>query len=213
MPYFRTLAAALTILSIATFASADPSAVSRLGWVTNGDVRAAVQVGSTLYVGGKFTRVGPASGALGSFFGVSPTTGERVPNFPLVDGVVNAVEPDGAGGYYIGGSFAMAGGVPREGLAHVLADGSVDPAFAPAIRGGAVFSLRLGSSFLFVGGDFNHVDDTPRDDFAALNPTTGTAVTFPLILNGHADEILIAGDNVIVLDGDLLAPARAVALN
>lgn len=213
MRHSSTLAAALTILSIATFANADPSAVSRLGWVTDGDVRAAVQVGNTLYVGGTFTRVGPTSGALGSLFGVSPTTGERVPNFPLVDGVVNTVEPDGGGGYYIGGSFTMAGGVPRDSLAHVLSDGSVDPTFAPVIRGGAVFSLRLGTSFLFVGGDFNNVNGTFRDDLAALNPTTGALITFPVFLNGQPQEILIVGDNVIVLDSGILAPARAVALN
>jgi hypothetical protein len=39
--------------------------------------------------------------------------------------------PDGSGGCYIGGNFNNVGGVPRNNLARVLANGTVDPNWDP----------------------------------------------------------------------------------
>ncbi len=207
---------AIAFLAVAAPVHADPSTTSRLSWVTNGDVQAAVQVGNTLYVGGTFTRVAPASGALGSFFGVSTVTGEPLPAFPLVDGVVHAIEPDGAGGYYIGGAFTKVGGEARTNLAHVLVGGTVDPAFAPTISGGPVRSLALGSSFLFVGGRFNTINGAARPGFATVNPTTGATIVlsppaFADVFFPH--RTLIAGANVIVVMETSTSSARVHAFN
>ncbi len=202
MRCFSTLAAACTVLLFAASANADPSTVSRLGWVTNGHVQAAVQVGNTLYIGGAFTRVAPASGALGSLFGISTTTGEPGTVLPLVDGIVNAVEPDGSGGYYIGGAFTTVGGAARPNLAHVLADGSLDPTFVPEVTGGEVLSIALGSSSLFIGGYFTTVDDLPRLGFAAISPATGAIAPLPstAFANAtHAVQVFVAGSNVLIV--------------
>ena len=88
----------------------------------------------TLYVGGDFTRAGPMTGG-----GVplAVDSGQPLPSFPKVDGDVFAVVPDGAGGWYIGGAFARVGGEPRENLAHVLADATLDPAWAAKLRADA----------------------------------------------------------------------------
>lgn len=210
------LLAALLAVGV-SHAGADPSSVSRLGWVTNGEVRTAVQVGSTLYVGGTFTRVAPSSGALGSFFALSTTTGEPSPQLPLVDGVVNAIEPDGAGGYYIGGAFTTVGGVPRTSIARVLADGSVDSAFAPVIEtdfgSGTVLSMRRGAAHLFVGGDFSRVNGQYRERFAALNPTNGSPVSFSVPVTAFPREILVAGANVIILASLSNGPQHIVSVN
>lgn len=205
----QSLLAAILLVAIAVPVDADPETTSRLSWVTNGDVQAAVQVGNTLYIGGTFTRVGPASGALGSFFGVSTITGEPLPLFPLVDGVVHAIEPDGAGGYYIGGAFTSVGGVARTNLARVLVGGTVDPAFAATVAFGPVRSLALGSSVLFVGGSFSSINGTPHQGFATLNPTSGATIGLPP--TGFADarsahRILISGANVIVLSSPSFSP-------
>src|SRR2546428_163520 len=78
-------------------------------WVTNGPVSAVVRDGGTIYVGGDFTRVGPATGG-----GVplDATTGSLQPFFPKVAGIVRVAIPDGSGGWYIGGSFTYVGGLP-----------------------------------------------------------------------------------------------------
>ncbi len=100
-------------------------------WVANNDVLAIARSGTTLYIGGNFDYVGPATGA---FTAVDLASG--VPTAPSArvalqhaagDGVYAAV-PDG-GGWYIGGQFPFVGGVARSNLAHLLADGH-------AVRGG-----------------------------------------------------------------------------
>ena len=88
-------------------------------WVTNGDVYAVVRSGGTIYIGGAFGQVGPATGG-----GVplDAATGAPIPAFPKVVGWVSAVLSDRAGGWYIGGRFTSVGGVPRSNLAHVTSD-------------------------------------------------------------------------------------------
>ena len=115
--------------------TAEPSSSPQLDWLFDGAVLATAHVGNTLFVGGTFQNAFPTSQALGHFFGLSPTTGAVAPGQPFVDGGVTAIEPDGSGGYFISGSFRAVG--PRAtapntiGLAHVRADGTLDPAFAP----------------------------------------------------------------------------------
>jgi hypothetical protein len=102
---FSAVLVALLVVLAAASAAAEPAATSRLTWVTNGTVRAVAVHDQTLYIGGSFTRVAPAANFLGPWFGVSTTTGAALPRLPLADGPVLAIEPDGAGGYYVGGRF------------------------------------------------------------------------------------------------------------
>lgn len=99
--------------------------------VTNGSVEAVLYVPETneIVIGGSFTRIGPFTG---SFVGLDRTTGEwNTPSFPKPNGPVLAALPDGQGGWYLGGEFTEVGGQPRESLAHILPNGTVDPAWAP----------------------------------------------------------------------------------
>ena len=79
-------------------------------WVTNGEVDAIATSGSTIYIGGTFTRVGPNTG---SFAGIDANSGAPIANWPRVVGVVYCSAPDGAGGWYIGGNFTSVAGVTR----------------------------------------------------------------------------------------------------
>ncbi len=131
--------------------TAEPSSSPPLDWLFDGGVWATARVGNTLFVGGAFQNAFPASQALGYFFGLSASTGAVAPGQPFVDGAVSAIEPDGTGGFFIAGSFRAVG--PRgtapntTGLAHVRADGTLDPAFAPpaGVGGGLV---RVGPSLI-----------------------------------------------------------------
>ncbi|MDX6720282.1 MAG: hypothetical protein QOJ63_2536, partial [Solirubrobacteraceae bacterium] len=119
------------------------------GFVTDRTVAALTRVGDTIYLGGDFTRIGPPTGG-----GVvlDPESGLRAAQFPDVRGIGFAVVPDADGGYYIGGRFTHVGGLPRKNLAHVLASGAVDPAFAPYVDND-VLALALDGGRLYVGGD------------------------------------------------------------
>src|SRR5262249_43951301 len=81
----------------------------------------------TLYAGGP---MGAAGRSRGRFLLVDPVRGEPYPTQGSVAGMVLAVLSDGSGGWYVAGDVTAAGGLPRFGLAHVLADGAPD-AWAP----------------------------------------------------------------------------------
>ena len=79
-------------------------------WVTNGRVLAtAIGANGTSYIGGIFSYVGPQTG---SGVALDVSSGVRDASFAMVQGSVFAVVPDGAGGFYIGGSFHAVGGLP-----------------------------------------------------------------------------------------------------
>jgi hypothetical protein len=142
-------------------------------WVTNGTISTVVRDGGTIYVGGNFTYVGPATGGgvpLGAASGAPP------PSFPKVVGVVLAVISDGAGGWYLGGTFTAVGGLPRSNLAHVASDLSVsawDPTASNSVR-----ALAVSGSTVYAGGDFTSSGGQARNQIVALDATTGAATAW-----------------------------------
>src|SRR5205085_2482568 len=73
-------------------------------------------------------------------------------------GVVKAVAPDGIGGYFLGGSFDHVAGAPDPcpGVAHIQANGSLDPTYCKAGLVGAVNAVdfHVARGVLAVGGSF-----------------------------------------------------------
>ena len=163
--------------------------------VANGIVSAAVVSGHTLYIGGYFTQVGPATGGGLPF---DSATGAPVAGFPKVTGWVLASASDGAGGWYIGGMFTAVGGVPRHGLAHVLSDRSVaawdpDPGDPYFFTTPSIGAIAVSGSTVYVGGHFEHVGGADRRSIAALDATTGLATAW------HPDASPAGGVNVTTM--------------
>jgi hypothetical protein len=115
-----TLASSLLVLSVVS--TAQSQNVRSDLCQADGPVNAMVASGNTLYVGGAFTHLGTV---VGPGAPIDAVTGQVVRPFPVVDGAVTLVAPDGAGGWYIGGSFTSVGGLPRSRLAHINADNTV----------------------------------------------------------------------------------------
>lgn len=102
---------------------------------------------------------------------VTRTTGTPVLPYPRVAGVVRTVVPDGAGGWFIGGSFVSVGGQPRANLAHILPSGQVAD-WAPD-PDGDVMVLALDGLRLFAGGSFSRISGQSRRYLAELDATGG----------------------------------------
>ena len=140
--------------------------------VVAGTVNAIVRDGSTVYIGGTFSYVGPNT-PNGSALDASAGT----PNlaYARLNGVVNAAVPDGAGGWYIGGSFTQVGGVARSRLAQLDANGAVT-AFDPSANN-TVYALAVAGGTLYAGGAFTTIGGQARNYLAALSAADGTVLS------------------------------------
>jgi hypothetical protein len=183
-PGYRTgrawLCGLLACAVAAALPAAAPAALSSVpdnDWVTNGPVTAIARSGSTIYLGGSFSQVGPRTGPAVTFTGGSSTPDASFPQVSGGQGLVNAAISDGAGGWYLAGSFSRVGSVARAGLAHVLSGGSVDPSFAPSLEvahNASAAALALSGSTLYVGGHFSAISGVARSGVAALNTSDGS---------------------------------------
>ncbi len=166
-PWCPFLAVALALLGPARPAAAGSPTIREDLWTTNGGVYAAAISGDTLYVGGGFTEVGPATGG---GVPIDASTGKPEGGFPKVTGYVYAIATDGSGGWFIGGAFTAVGGLARQNLAHILADRSVSAWQADADL--PVFALVRDGATVFAGGLFTRVAGQPRAALAALDATS-----------------------------------------
>jgi hypothetical protein len=178
-------------------ASAISDAPLSASWVTDGVVYSVASSNNTVYIGGRFSQVGPYTGSGAS---VDPATGARRP-FPVVDGDINALVPDGAGGWYVGGTFTQIGGVRIHGLAHVRPDGTLNAGWNPHIGPGhdpsvGVHALALSGTTLYVGGNFASIGSESRNFVGAVSAATG----LPTIWDPQADEVVRA----LVVNGSVV---------
>jgi hypothetical protein len=182
-----------------------PTTVS--GRYVIGGIQAMVRVGRAVYVGGEFGRI---ANRTGSGIVVSAKSGEmeRV-RAEIAGGPVNAVVADGAGGWYVGGSFTTVGGVHRSGLAHVLVDGRLDPVFAPPAVGD-IRRLTLAGNIL-VAAAARH---DGKAEARALDRTTGATrrIVYARPQGAGTVRVLLAsGDRVFIGFGNRRLAAYDVA--
>jgi trimeric autotransporter adhesin len=179
----RTRAMVLAWLTAAALLGAERAAGQTANdafYITNGTVNAQALAGNTLYIGGSFSAIGPATGG---GIPIDSTSGVALAGFPRVNGQVNAVIPDGAGGWFIGGAFSSVGGIARSNLARVLADNSVS-AWDPQANN-AVSALAAAGGVLYVGGNFTNVGGQSRNRIAAIDTATALATAFDPNANGQ----------------------------
>lgn len=160
-------------------------------YATNGTVHATALSGNTLYIGGQFTHVGhPTGGGVP----IDAASGIPVSGFPRVAGYVFAVAPDGAGGWYIGGSFYEVAGIPRSNLAHILADNTVSP-WDPNANG-EVHALVLNGRTIYAGGFFGSVGGATRSYIAAIDVLTGLATAWDPNADNAVAALALSGTTI-----------------
>ena len=152
-----------------------------------------------------------------SDFGVvlDAKTGRALAAF-RVNKPIRAAVPDGNGGWYIGGGFIHVNGALRKRLAHVDANGVLDPRWKPEANGNgvSVASLARIGSRLYVGGDFAKLERQPRLWVGAVDAATGkllrwqparASVDYPVLLPGRgrlylAGYAVTGGSGLVALD-------------
>ncbi|MFZ0829365.1 MAG: Calx-beta domain-containing protein [Verrucomicrobiia bacterium] len=94
---------------------------------------------------------------------------------------INAVAVTANNQFVIGGGFSSFNGAGRNGIARVNANGSLDPAFQNGLAGadGTVWAVVVQpNGQVLIGGDFTHVNGTPRNHLARLNTDGSLDATF-----------------------------------
>jgi RHS repeat-associated protein len=177
-------------------ASADPPSVPAANaWTTNGSVHAVARSNrGTLYVGGSFSYVGPHTGTGAAL--QTGTSASLLPG-PVADSTIQAVAPDGAGGWFIGGDFLNVGGQARSRLAHILPNGSVDPAWNPGANS-TVRRLVVSGSTVYAAGSFSMIGGQGRSGLASLDATTGAASAWNPVPSGTVNALAVSGSTVYV---------------
>jgi trimeric autotransporter adhesin len=203
-PYFAGVSLALLPGNARGGDALDPASSQRPtdAYVTDGAVNAVARSGNTIYIGGGFSRVGPRTGP-GLEFALNGTQNLGLPEVSGGDLGLQAVVSDGVDGWYIAGVFAHVGGVARSNIAHIRADHSVDPAFAPKVNG-AVTSLVLSAdgSTVYAVGYFTAVGGRLRNHIAALNAANGAVTAFDPNPNGTVVLALARSGSIIYAGGD-----------
>src|SRR5689334_15918853 len=191
MKRIATLAVVLLSIPLCRIEPAVAQTVRSDFWVTNGYVNDVKVSNGTVYVGGAFNRVGPASGCA---VPVSTTTGLPLANFPKVAGSVRTIVPDGAGGWYLGGAFSSVGGVARANLAHLASDLSVT-SWNPA-PDNMVECLAVSGGTVYAGGQFSFIGGQARAYVGAVDASTGLATSWNPDANSDVQTMVISGGTV-----------------
>jgi len=199
-----------------SFSWAQPSVVpTQRFWRTDGPVHSMVLQSNTLYLGGDFSYVGPATGGLGL---LSLDTGAADRSFPAIQGTVSALIPDGQGGWYVGGNFSVQqAGVARTNLAHVFSDHTIDSAWNPRPNG-TVASIIVFGNTVYVGGNFTQMVGQNRGRIAAVDRLSGTLLPFNPNANSAVltmelvDGLLYVGGTLSAVGGQGRARIAAIEL-
>ncbi|HWN95568.1 MAG TPA: immunoglobulin domain-containing protein [Methylomirabilota bacterium] len=121
---------------------------------------------------------------------------------------VHAVAGYTNGSVIIGGRFTFVNGVPRNGVARLHADGSVDFSFAPLVNQGAViFALAVqADGQILIGGFFQYIGGVQRTHIARFNANGSIDGSF--LTSGASSTVSALGlqpDGKVMLGGDFFA--------
>lgn len=178
LQYYASIRATDNSQNSSTAVSGDGWFVTNEMWVSDGIVKASAISGTTMYLGGTFSKIAEWSGA-----GVPLSLSTGLLNWPnplsraRVSGNIEVAISDGQGGYYIGGSFFEVSGIKRNNLAHILADGSVS-SWNPNMNS-TVNTMAISGGNLYVGGSFYIVNESvSRNHLAAIDLATGIVTSW-----------------------------------
>ena len=173
--------------------------------VLDGKVFAHAQVGNRIFVGGDFQQVQLPDGTVLTqpyIFAYDINTGAFDTAFrPTVNNLIRDLQPTAAGdGLYVGGLFTNWSGSFPLRLAKLDAQGNLDTGFV-ANASARIMSIAVRSDKIFLTGDFNDINGTPRIGFAAVDANTGAVdpgfvmdITMPTKTPSYGRTVVLTSD-------------------
>jgi hypothetical protein len=139
----------------------------------NGGVYAITYHGSTVYVGGSFTRAtaGGRAYVRQRLAAYDSRTGTLLDWAPGADATVRALAT-GDGGIYAAGDFHRISGQRRDAVARLDASSGAVGTFSHTVTG-SPYALSVGGGRLYLGGRFSTVDGNRRANLAAFSLSSG----------------------------------------
>lgn len=164
-----------------------------LQFATDGSINAALKVGNKLFVAGRFSVIGKATG---SFIGIDTSSGHPVnqATWPKILGTVYAAIPDGTGGWFVGGQFSQVGDSLRSNLVRINSSGQIT-SFNPA-PDAKVLALALDGNILYIGGTFTAMGASTRNHLAAYNLSANALSAWNPNCSNDVTTIAPDGDTV-----------------
>jgi hypothetical protein len=207
------LGALVALLVVVPSAAANIATKPLVTWQTNGRVLAILQVGTTTYVGGKFTQISDHNGNTEAVSNLAAfnTSGNPVATaMPQPNDTVKAFATDGSGHIYFAGSFTKVGTSGRNHIAEMTTGGTLisKSAWAGAADGD-VEALAVAGSELYMSGTFTTADGQPRTSLAAVALTDGSLESWAPFVDGRVDALAVNGTNIIA--GGFFANAGSVS--
>lgn len=170
----------------------------------NGTVDALTRIGTTLYLGGEFTKFGglsrPGLAAVDIKTGGVMSWNPGVAGKKDADVYVSALAPSTDGRtVYVGGAFTRIGGQATSNLG--AADAATGKARAwHAVLNDDVTALAATAGVVYVAGDFTKVGGQVRNGLAALSVKTGKPTQWDPDCDGSVSQIVVspAGSPIFV---------------
>ena len=163
----------------------------------DGTVGSILMDSDKLYVGGNFDNVIQNVKGLATFTGDSLRLNTSFPQLNSGGNHASSIVGDDSGGYYIGGNFLIKNQQVKS-VAHILSNGSIDTNFKVSVEGlgGEVLCLAKDKNILYIGGDFNMVNQEDRGCGAAINLSTLQLTSFDPQADNVINCILPVGDTI-----------------
>ena len=111
-----------------------------------------------------------------------------------------AMQPDGK--TLVGGDFSVLGGVPRNRLARLNANGTMDSDFDPNVNGVVHCVAVQSDGKILFGGDFSTVKGTTRNGIARVNANGTLDTLFDPNVNGGVQAIVVQPNGRIIISGE-----------
>ncbi len=163
---------------------------------TDGVIYTMAQDDDYVYFGGSFFLVGKRRYNNMVLYNTSGNTIENFVDHP--NGYVQAVFPDGSGGWYIGGNFDKVGSHNIQNLARIKPDRTVDTTWTPN-PDNQVRTIFYDGTHVYIGGDFTIIGGQSINRLARVNPTTGLPdISWNPNPNGYVNKIIKDGSDIYV---------------
>jgi uncharacterized delta-60 repeat protein len=120
----------------------------------------------------------------------SPGDVELAFNPNVQGGAVQCTAIQSDGKILIGGSFTQVNGVPRNNLARLNSDGSLDLSFDPNPDNVINCVAVQVNGMIIIGGSFSHVGSTSRNNLARITISGSVDASFTPLVNGAVTSLL-----------------------